>query len=140
MFELIKNLRDRWNDWCGDREMELAIRRHLNQNGFFGATAKLRNVRLVAVQRPGWLQVYRFEATARVRPSQCSGQPDDHDFDSGPDEEPQYRQLFGLVRDDIRHKINSVRVFDDEAQRGELFANWSKDLICLRGAHGLSIR
>ena len=72
MFELLGNLRKRWNDWCGDREMELAIRKHLTKNGFFGGTAKLQNVRLVAVQRPGWLQVFRFEAnrssaTYRIR-------------------------------------------------------------------------
>ena len=125
----IKYLADRWNDWCGDREMELTIRRHLNQNGYFGNTAKLRGVRLVAVQRPGWLQVYRFDATARVRP--------ESDGDETPDREAEYGKLYGLVRDDIRHKINSVRVFENEDERKELFAIWSEDLICLRGAHGL---
>lgn len=132
MFDLIRNLRGRWNDWCGDREMEQAIRKHLTENGFFGGTAKLKNVRLVAVQRPGWLQVFRFEATARLRPAGPS--------DQAPDPEPEYCQVFGLVRDDIRHKINSVRVFEDEDQRRELFAIWSEDLICLRGAQGLTVR
>lgn len=144
MFELLRNLQERWNDWCGDRDMELAIRKHLNENGFFGGTAKLQNVRLVAVQRPGWLQVFRFEATARVRPNdpadQAADQELDADLDPQPDQKPQYRQLFGLVRDDIRHKMNSVRVFEDEDQRRALFANWSEDLICLRGAQGLSVR
>lgn len=129
MIALIKHLRQRWEDWCGDHEMELAIRKHLTENGFFGGTAKLRNVRLVAVQRPGWLQVFRFEATVRVRPV--------GDSDSAPDPNAEYREVFGLVRDDIRHKINTVRVFDEEGQRRELFARWSEDLICLRGAHGL---
>jgi len=132
MFDLFRDLRERWNDWCGDREMELAIRKHLTKNGFFGGTAKLKNVRLVAVQRPGWLQVFRFEALARLRPSEPS--------DQEPDQEPEYCQLFGLVRDDIRHKINSVRVFQEEDERRELFAIWSEDLICLRGAHGLTVR
>ena len=138
MFEVLRNLRERWNNWCGDREMELAIRKHLNENGFFGGTAKLRNVRLVAVQRPGWLQVVRVEALARVRPDEPADETADQELD--PDQKPQYRQLFGLVRDDIRHKMNSVRVFEDEDQRRELFANWSEDLICLRGAQGLSVR
>ncbi len=140
MFELLRNLQERWNNWCGDRDMELAIRKHLNENGFFGGTAKLQNVRLVAVQRPGWLQVFRFEATARVRPNDPSGQAAGQELDPEPDQKPQYRQLFGLVRDDIRHKMNSVRVFEEEDQRRELFANWSEDLICLRGAQGLSVR
>lgn len=135
MFELLGNLRKRWNDWCGDREMELAIRKHLTKNGFFGGTAKLQNVRLVAVQRPGWLQVFRFEATARLRPTES-----EEVLDELPDADPEYRQLFGLVRDDIRHKVHSVRVFEDAVQRKELFANWSEDLICLRGAQGLTVR
>ena len=132
MIELIKHWRERWNDWCGDRDMELSIRSHLNDNGFYGRTAQLRNVRLVAVQRPGWLQVYRFEATARVRPPEASA--------DAPNEAAEYRELFGLVRDDIRHKINTVRVFEDEDQRRELFGRWSADLICLRGAQGLLLR
>ncbi|QDT03178.1 hypothetical protein K227x_15600 [Rubripirellula lacrimiformis] len=128
MFSFLKHLRQRWDDWCGDRDMEMAIRRHLNQNGFFGQSAKLKNVRCVAVQRPGWLQVFRFEASVRIRLESSDDQPDPP---------PQYRDLFGLVRDDIRRQINTVRVFDDPQQRQELFARWSDGLICLRGAHGL---
>ena len=123
------HLREKWNDWCGDRDMELAIRAHLNELGCFGPTAKLKNVRLVAVQRPGWLQVYRFEAIARVRPADVS--------DDRPDDEAEYRRLLGLVRDDIRFNVHTVRTFEDEGERRELFATWSEDLICLRGAHGL---
>lgn len=132
MIGWVKHLRERWNDWCGDHDMEVAIRQHLSDNGFFGGTAKLRNVRLVAVQRPGWLQVFRFEVTARQRPTDATG-----DSLEG---EPVYCELFGLFRDDIRHKVNSVRVFNDEVQRRELFQRWSEDLICLRGAQGLSVR
>ena len=91
MIELLKNLRQRWNDWCGDRDMELAIRKHLSENGFFGGTAKLQNVRLVAVQRPGWLQVFRFEATARLRVDDSQGQGME---DRGPDPEPQYQRRY----------------------------------------------
>ncbi len=124
-----KHLQKRYADWCGDRDMEIAIRKHLTANGFFGGTAKLRNVRLVAVQRPGWLQVFRFEAQARVRP------PDEHD--DAPQPEAEYQVVYGLVRDDIRRNVNSIRAFSREDQRKELFARWSKDLICLRGAHSL---
>ena len=132
MIGWLQHLRQRWNDWCGDYDMEVAIRKQLSDDGFYGATAKLRNVRLVAVQRPGWLQIFRFEATARVRPP---ANPDDK-----PDPQPQYRELFGLVRDDIRRRISNVRVFDGEDERRELFADWSEDLICLRGAQGLTTR
>ena len=84
------------------------------------------------VQRPGWLQVFRFDATVRVRP--------EIDEEVGKDPEPEYREVFGLVKDDIRHKVNTVRFFEQEQERIELFARWSEDLICLRGAHGLTNR
>lgn len=128
MISFLKNLSRRYNDWCGDADMEKAIRSHLSDEGFFGHTAKLKNVRLVAIQRPGWLQVFRFEATARVRIVNS---------DDGPDPEPEYRDVLGLVRDDIRKKINVVRTFEEESERKELFNRWSEDLICLRGAQGL---
>ena len=142
MIGFIKHLRQRWNDWCGDRDMELAIRKELTENGFYGGTAKIKNVRLVAVQRPGWLQVYRFEATARVQPAGPTMAQDSESVeptDESPDAEPEYCDLFGLVRDDIRHKIHNVRLFQDQNGRRELFARWSEDLICLRGAQGLSV-
>ena len=129
MLGWIEHLRQRWNDWCGDRDMELAIRRHLTDCGFFGPTAKLKNVRLVAVQRPGWLQVYRFEALARVRPDEVN--------DDRQDAQAEYRELLGLVKDDIRYNVHTVRTFPSETERRELFAVWSEDLICLRGAQGL---
>ena len=124
-----KHFREKWDDWCGDHDMEIAIRKHLSDQGYYGGTAKLRKVRLVAIQRPGWLQVFRFEATARIVPNE-------EKLENEPDE-ARYDDLFGLVKDDIRHKINVVRVFADESERVVLFQRWSKDLICLRGAHGL---
>ncbi len=125
--EWLNHLAKRYNDWCGDREMEMTIRRHLTDAGFYGGGAKLRDVRLVAVERPGWQQIYRFEAEVRVR--------SDED-DDGP-ATPHDRRIYGLVRNDIRHKIESVRVFDNDAERRSLFARWSDGLICLRGAHSL---
>lgn len=136
MLSLIKHLATRWNDWCGDADMERSIRNHLTQNGYFGQTAKLTNVRLVAVQRPGWLQVFRFEAKARLRPPTDENTAEaDHDLQ--PEPEAEYHDLMGLVKDDIRHKVNTIRVFEQEEERRELFRRWSDGLICLRGAQGL---
>ena len=132
MIALIKHLRKSWENWCGDHEVELTIRKHLTDNGFFGGTAQLRNVRLIAVQRPGWLQVFRFDVKVRVRPAEGE--------DGGLELAAEYREVYGLVRDDIRHKVNSVRFFEEEQERRELFTRWSEGLICLRGAHGLSVR
>jgi len=106
--------------------MEQAIRKHLDQHGVYGRTARLENVRLVAVQRPGWLQIYRFEATARVV-------QEEGDVPSGQFEE---RFLYGLVRDDGRASIQ-VAIFLTPEPRVELFQQWSEGLICLRGSQGL---
>lgn len=123
-----EHLKQRWNDWCGDRDMEIAIRKHMTDSGFYGQTAKIQNVRLVAVQRPGWLQVYRFEAMVRAKPV--------NEHESEPSE-PQYRYVSGLVKDDIRFKVQTVRTFTSERDRRACFAQWTDGLICLRGAQGL---
>lgn len=126
MRSLFQSIAEKWNNWVGDKDMEVAIRRHLTQKGYFGGSVKLRNVRLVAVQRPGWLQVYRFEATAKV----SSG-------DGSANEEAKYEELYGLVRDDARKSMTNVEVFRNPAERRALFRRWSQDLIQLRGAQGL---
>ena len=125
-----QHLKQRWNDWCGDRDMEIAIRRHMTESGFYGQTAKIQNVRLIAVQRPGWLQVYRFEAMVRLKPD---GTGSESSTDS-----PQYRHVSGLVKDDIRYRVQTVRTFTSERDRRSCFAEWSEGLICLRGAEGLA--
>ncbi len=124
-----QHLKQRWNDWCGDRDMEVAIRKHISESGFYGHTAKISNVRLVAVQRPGWLQVYRFEAMARLKSPLEDSQASPSDV--------QYRHVSGLVKDDIRFRIQTVRTFTSERDRRACFAEWSDGLICLRGAQGL---
>ncbi len=150
MIALLKHLRRKWDDWCGDHEMEQSIRRHLTDNGYFGGTAKLRGVRLVAVQRPGWQQIYRFDATARVNgrvdsiPPPRSPRSEAETSAGDPDEEkqtglesPEYHELFGLIREDNRKKISKARVFREESERRSLFTRWSEDMICLRGSYGL---
>ena len=97
-----QHLKQRWENWCGDRDMETAIRKHMTDSGFYGQSAKIQNVRLIAVQRPGWLQVYRFEAMVRVNPENGGDSPKG---------EPQYRHVSGLVKDDIRFKLQTVRSF-----------------------------
>lgn len=126
----IKHLMERWANWTGDKDMENAIRAHLTDHGYFGRMAKIEAVRLVAVQRPGWVQIYRFEATARIQ------QESD---DNRPNPEASYAQLFGLAKEDARKQACEIRTFTDPDDRRGLFADWSDGLICLRGAHGLQV-
>lgn len=126
----LKSVAQWYDDWVGDTDMENSIRRHLDQAGYFGRTAQLSNVRLVAIQRPGWLQIYRFEVKARVR-------IDDEEVD-GPAPSLQYIQLFGLVLHDFRKSIANVRLFDEPDPRQAQFRSWAEGLIQLRCAEGLS--
>jgi hypothetical protein len=147
MFAFLRHLRERWSNWCGDAEMERAIRQYLSDQGYYGRSAKLRNVRLAAVLRPGWVQIYRFEVSARVA---TAARTDDHPADvrahaqppaAAGDDHPApavYHELFGLVREDHRYNQTSVRVFASADQRLELFERWSDGLIQLRGGRGMT--
>ncbi|MGV3482896.1 MAG: hypothetical protein ACO1RT_00615 [Planctomycetaceae bacterium] len=84
------------------------------------------------MQRPGWRQIYRFDAIARVQPEPAS------DEESETPSPPVYEQLYGLVREDARHGEMSVQVFPHSQARCELFAQWSVDMIQLRGGQSLS--
>lgn len=135
MWQILRGLAKRWSDWCGDREMEMAIRRHLSGEGYYGGSAKLRGVKLAAVKRPGWLQIFRFDATARLAPeanAETDSAPPTHSDDSAV-----YHELYGLVREDQRSGRVDVRVFRSGDQRSELFRRWSDGLLQLRGGQSL---
>ncbi len=126
----VSHLRERWANWCGDREMEMAIRKSLTINGYYGRSAKLRNVRIVAIQRPGWVQIYRFDATARLAQHEVDGVDNDDALPTSLGSTD--HELYGLVLDDGR-KRSEIRVFRDANERRSLFDDWSEGLICLRG-------
>ena len=79
------------------------------------------------IRQPGCPR--RLDATARIAP--------ETENEEIPDPEAEYHELYGLVRDDIRHKINVVHVFKSTEERYALFERWSDGLNCLRGAYGL---
>lgn len=144
MLAFLREWSRRWSDWCGDADMEKAIRRHLSDNGYYGGSAKLRDVRLAAVQRPGWLQVFRFDATAKlVDPSDHEAEPSAASSTGSPSHaqpaagRAEFHELFGLVREDHRHGKISVRVFRSGDQRRQLFASWGDGLLQLRGGQAL---
>lgn len=139
-----KTLAGRWNNWVGDRDMELAIRAHLTGRGYYGDSATLRDVRLSAVQRPGWLQVFVFVAHAKQAENHFPESSDTFEeadsggvtpaesrTDPGLDADGR-RKLFGIVRQDERYNRTDIEVFVRRHERESLFANWSEDLIQLR--------
>ncbi|MEM8732587.1 MAG: hypothetical protein AAGG44_00090 [Planctomycetota bacterium] len=117
MWDFFGGLAKKWTSWIGDRDMELALRKHLDSQGFYGDTARFENLRLAAVQRPGWLQVFVFSVEVRERSERNSSV-----------------QLHGIVRQDERYNKTDIRTFSAKYERNSLFSEWSEDLIRLRGA------
>lgn len=109
----------KWSSWIGDRDLELSLRRHLSDRGFSGDTARFENLRLAAVQRPGWVQVFVFTVHARRR----GGKEED------------INTLFGLVRQDERYSRLEICTYETRETRNVMFREWSSDLIRLRNSN-----
>ena len=112
----LQGLQKRWSGWVSDRDMERTMRARLTGLGYYGDTATFASVKLVAIQRPGWVQVYSFSAEARRRNV----------------DERQVVQLFGLVKQDERCHRCEVEAFEDAWRRNALYQLWTEDLIRLR--------
>lgn len=109
--ELIK----RWSNWTGDKRLTEAIRRELRNSGYAVSTAEIRQVRLAAIERPGWVQVYRFAVATSTR-----------------DENPHKREevmLLGLSREDGRKTRIDVLLTKDEIIWRKQLDEWSDGLI-----------
>ncbi len=106
---MIANLLRRLSDWVGDRHLDLAIRDALRRDGWGVHMATIRDVRLGAVERPGWVQVYTFwvETTDRNRT------PID---------------VFGVSLNDGRRTGTEVFLSPDEGERDARFVAWSEGM------------
>ena len=93
----------------GNKVTEAEIRRWLIEQGYGARAAHFDEVELVAIERPGWVQVFRFQLTART--------PDDRRV-----------PLYGAVRDDGRQGA-TFRVSESAAERDAWLAEWSAGLI-----------
>lgn len=97
----------------GNRVTEKDIRDWLSKYGYKGNSAKFAELELHAIQRPGWLQVFRFQITVLTA-------------------EDQSLHLWGAVRADERYGPPQIIVFEDVAARDEQLAEWSLGLITQR--------
>lgn len=99
-----------------NRVTEKDVRSWLDNNGYYGNSAEIRDLNLYAVQRPGWLQIFRFEI--RVKSRQESQEP--------------WHDMFGAVRDDERRRGDNktqVELFADAHGQQEKLDQWSQGLI-----------
>ena len=93
-----------------NKSTEKDIKDWLSQNGYVGNATKFVEVELHAIKRPGWLQVFRFEAA-------CVTDSDDK------------QQLFGAIRSDERYGDPQIVADEDVSVRDEQLVIWSDGLI-----------
>lgn len=103
--------KNRWRAYTGDRDLELAIRAALRQNGYKGGSAQILDTRLVAVQRPGWVQVYSFLIETL-------------------DEDDRRWTLYGGCRQDER-KRTVIQFYQSESDRALKLGEWSRGLVTM---------
>ncbi|TWT41438.1 hypothetical protein [Botrimarina hoheduenensis] len=103
------------SDWTGDSDLDRAIHAQLRRDGYAVHAAQIREVRLAAIQRPGWVQVYRFAVETHTAP-----------------QNPHQKRpvvLLGLSREDGRESRIEVLLTEDEAVWRERLEIWSEGLI-----------
>ncbi len=105
----LKALAERWNNWVGDRDIERAIPAELRRQGYPPAANQIRDFRIAAIERPGWVCVYLFQ----VATLSAEGQPS---------------TLYGIVRDDSRVR-SVVKLYTDPRKREAQRVRWSEGLI-----------
>lgn len=100
----------------GNRVTEKDIRDWLDVQGFVGRTAKIRELELHAIKRPGWIQVFEFHLRARIRPSKSEISAA-QEFESSSDTD--WIERFGVVLDDERNRTQELRtqiwIFEDQS-------------------------
>ncbi len=98
------------NSLIRNKAAEKDVRDWLSKNGYQGKTAKFTEIELHAIQRPGWLQIFRFGLAVLTS-------------------EDRRVQLFGAMRSDERYGAPKVLVGEDVATRDAQLAEWSEGLI-----------
>ncbi len=112
-----------------NRVTELEIRHWLNASGFAGSAARFIELELHAIERPGWLQIYRFEIQVRSNIETDSG------------DTQKLQTWLGVVRDDERgcSRSDRLQIFiysDREAQASKLAELSVGLLTCRTGQSG----
>jgi hypothetical protein len=108
---MIRHLLDRWKNWLGDSSLERAIRNELVRQGYPRQASKIVDARMIAVERPGWIQVWRFRIDTHR-----NGEP---------------ILLFGAARDDGRVGTK-VLISHEFGPVEKQLALWSEGLIVRR--------
>jgi len=115
-------------DFLRNRVTERDIRGWLEQNGYQGKAAILDHVELYAIERPGWKQLFRFQAKVRLRSTD-----DQH--------EEERTQVWGVVMDDERQPKDlrtQVTLFETEEAQQEQLSILSVDMLTAKRDQGFA--
>jgi hypothetical protein len=116
----------------GNRVTERDVRNWLDANGFYGRSAKISDLELHAIKRPGWRQVFRFCADAKtcVQGSDAIADSDDSET---------RQTLYGVVLDDQRQRDDEtrtqIRIFYSVEERDKQLDAWSADMLTCSTEH-----
>ena len=94
----------------GNKVAEKDLREWLSLHGYYGSSAKIEELELHAIQRPGWNQVFRFTVNAKSR-------------------DGDWRMLYGCIRDDERYSSLEIRVFWDKGEQLRRLSEWSTGML-----------
>jgi len=103
-------------DAIRNRVTEKDVRAWMDRNGFYGSSATIEELELYAVQRPGWLQIFSFQARVKSRE----------------ESEAPWSAMFGVVRDDERRRGDQktqVELFSTAQEQAAKLEQWSEGLI-----------
>lgn len=77
-----------------NRATEKDLRDYLDQQGYYGRSARFLSLELAAIERPGWVQVFEFQVEAKQK-------------------DGEWEELFGVCRSDERRDLLEVQLFPD---------------------------
>ncbi len=118
----------------GNRVAEKDVRDWLTANGYIGQTAKILELELHAIKRPGWLQIFRFHLQAKsqaIETDEFSQEGDELDHFPAA-----WVDLYGTVRDDERERNPKLRTkiaaFSSAEDRDDKLEQLSDGLLTLK--------
>jgi len=94
----------------GNRYTEKDLRDHLTNVGYFGRSAKFLRLELVAIERPGWVQVFEFHVHAKTQ-------------------DGEWKEHFGVCRTDERGGTFELNLFDGEVEQQTVIGHDTAEMI-----------
>lgn len=93
-----------------NRSTEKDLREYLQKIGYYGRTARFQSLKLKAIERPGWVQVFQFEVEAKRV---------DGDWEC----------LFGNCRTDERVDLFEVELAANQVEQEDAFVKTAEGMI-----------